>query len=217
MSRTPAGRTGWALVVPVKRLDVAKTRLARLAGPRRADLAVAFALDTVAAALSCPSVVAVLAVTDEQAVGEQLHALGAHVVPDVPDAGLNPAVAYGVEEVSRLAFGARVGALSSDLPALRPAELDRALRAADEHRAAFVCDAKGIGTTVLLARSPDDFHPRFGRRSRAAHRAAGAHEIDLPGIASVRCDVDTEVDLVEAYRLGPGPRSAALVADLLQR
>src|SRR5512144_2436817 len=48
---TPAGQdrvVRWVLVVPVKRLLVAKSRLAPLAGPLRTDLARAMALDTVA-------------------------------------------------------------------------------------------------------------------------------------------------------------------------
>jgi 2-phospho-L-lactate guanylyltransferase len=36
----------------------------------------------------------------------------------------------------------------------------------------------------------------------------------LEGIASVRRDVDTEVDLWDALRLGVGPRTKAVVADL---
>ncbi|NKY79677.1 2-phospho-L-lactate guanylyltransferase, partial [Nocardiopsis dassonvillei] len=44
----------WSLVVPVKRLGRAKTRLAPVAGGRREDLALAIACDTVAAARACP-------------------------------------------------------------------------------------------------------------------------------------------------------------------
>jgi 2-phospho-L-lactate guanylyltransferase len=58
------------------------------------------------------------------------------------------------------------------------------------------------------------FSPRFGGRSRAAHRAAGAVELMLEGIASVRRDVDTEVDLWDALRLGVGPRTKAVAAEL---
>ena len=55
----------WCLVVPVKRLALAKTRLAEVAGEHRVDLALAFALDTVTAALACDDVRAVVVVTDE--------------------------------------------------------------------------------------------------------------------------------------------------------
>ena len=70
-SASPTAR--WALVVPVKRLSVAKTRLTRVAGEQREALALAFAADTVAAALSSPSVRALLVVTDDPAAVSYTH------------------------------------------------------------------------------------------------------------------------------------------------
>ena len=52
----PARPLAWSLVIPVKVLAHAKTRLAPLAGPHRAELALAMAADTVAAGLACPAV-----------------------------------------------------------------------------------------------------------------------------------------------------------------
>ncbi|NEC03808.1 2-phospho-L-lactate guanylyltransferase, partial [Streptomyces sp. SID7909] len=77
----PAGR--WSLVVPLKPLARAKSRLAPASGALlRPRLALAFARDTVAAALSCPDVADVVVVTDDTAAGAALAALGALVVPD---------------------------------------------------------------------------------------------------------------------------------------
>ena len=50
----PPPRSRWSLVIPVKVLALAKSRLTGLAGPRRAELALAMAADTVAAAVACP-------------------------------------------------------------------------------------------------------------------------------------------------------------------
>lgn len=204
----------WTLVVPVKRLAQAKSRLAELAGERRPELALAFAADTVDAALNCPLVDGVVVVTDEPATRRLLGSLGARVVADVPDAGLNPALAHGAIEANRLHPTSGVGALSADLPALRPAELGRALRLASSTSSAFVADVAGVGTTLLVARSLATFTPRFGARSRAAHRAAGAREIEADGLASIRRDVDTLVDLWDAQRLGLGPRTLRVLATL---
>ena len=52
--------------------------------------------------------------------------------------------------------------LAADLPALRPGELDRALRAAAHWPEAFVADAAGTGTTLYTARPGTPFRPRFG-------------------------------------------------------
>ncbi len=121
----------WSVVVPVKRLERAKTRLrASLPGADHDALVLAMALDTVSAALRCPAVGRVLVVTADPLAGPALAALGAVHVPDVPDDGLNPALAHGAEVAARLAPGWGVAALGGDLPALRPAELAAALAAA---------------------------------------------------------------------------------------
>src|SRR4051794_11606382 len=85
----------WAVVVPVKRLEVAKTRLSVHPELRR-ELALAMATDTVVACLRTAGVVEVVVVTDDELAGPAMRALGASVVPDEPDAGLNPALTHGI-------------------------------------------------------------------------------------------------------------------------
>jgi 2-phospho-L-lactate guanylyltransferase len=204
----------WSVIVPVKRPEVAKTRLADLAGSRRPAVARAFAADTVAATLACPEVAEVVVVTDDVETAEAVTAMGATVVDDAPDAGLNAALRHGAEVARTRRPGAPTAALSADLPALRPDELATALRAAAAHPAAFVADVAGIGTTLSAVTGGTPFRPRFGGRSRATHRAAGAVEVVLAEIPSVRRDVDDAVDLWDALRLGVGPRTAALAGML---
>ncbi|HEX6471397.1 MAG TPA: 2-phospho-L-lactate guanylyltransferase [Streptosporangiaceae bacterium] len=209
-----ASPVSWSLVVPVKVLARAKSRLAAAAGPHRAALALAVAADTVAAALRCERVGAVIVVTDDPRAASDLHALGARVVPDAPDGGLNPALAYGAGLARDAAPDAGVGALSADLPALRPAELDRVLATAADAATAFVPDAAGLGTTLYTASPGAAFAPAFGAGSRLRHRAAGARELAEPDVPSVRRDVDTLDDLREALALGVGPRTAEVAARL---
>ncbi|RGA06053.1 2-phospho-L-lactate guanylyltransferase [Microbispora triticiradicis] len=204
----------WSIVVPVKTLIRAKTRLAAAAGPYRADLAVAVALDTVAAALRCRLVARVVVVTADPLPARRLAALGAHVVAD-PDRGLNTALRTGAEKAVRLAPGDAVGALQADLPALRPAELETVLGAAPEFDQAFVPDAAEVGTTFYGVRPGVPFRPGFGGESRARHLSRGAKELAPPGIASVRRDVDTVEDLREALALGVGPATAEVAARIL--
>jgi 2-phospho-L-lactate guanylyltransferase len=163
----------WSVVVPAKRLAVAKTRLRPVtegtSGVAHQELVLALLADTVSAATACPSVGAVLVVTDDPAAAAVARALGAVPVGDEPDNGLNPALAHG----ARQAGGTAVAALSSDLPALRPAELERALAAAaTSGPRCFVPDAHGTGTTLLTAVGTH-LAPRFGPGSAAAHRASG--------------------------------------------
>ncbi|MCA2185004.1 2-phospho-L-lactate guanylyltransferase [Nonomuraea cavernae] len=203
----------WSLVIPVKTLVAAKTRLAAATGPHRTRLAVAVACDTVSAALACPLVARVIVVTADPAAAGPLSVLGADVVPD-PDQGLNTALRTGAAHAVRVAPGDPVGALQADLPALRPAELATALTAAAEFDQAFVPDALDVGTTFYGVRAGLPFTPRFGGESRSRHLAGGAKELCVEGIESVRRDVDTPDDLRAAMALGLGGHTAAVVADL---
>ena len=72
----------WTLVIPLKPLARAKSRLADTAADGlRPGLALAFAQDTVAAALACPAVRDVAVVTDDALAGRELAALGARDRP----------------------------------------------------------------------------------------------------------------------------------------
>jgi 2-phospho-L-lactate guanylyltransferase len=194
----------WVLVVPVKRLSAAKSRLrGALPDPAHERLALALAQDTVAAAVRCAEV---LVVTADPRAGAALTALGARVARD-PDVGLNAALAYAAGRVA--ASGPRVGALTADLPALRTEDLAGALRAAGDDRA-FVPDAAGSGTTLLMAAPGAALRPGFGPGSAAAHAASGARPLtDAP--PTLRRDVDTADDLALAEALGLGPHTTALL------
>lgn len=209
-----SGAFPWVVVLPIKHGAHAKSRLAAYAGEHRRELARAMALDTVAATLRCSVVVDVIVVTSDPETAPALRDLGATVVPDVPDAGLNPALEHGATVARVRHPAAAVAALSADIPALRASELATVLNAADAHAQSFVPDAAGIGTTTYCAHADASFSPRFGMSSRAAHRAAGAIELTPTGIASVRRDVDTEEDLRVAVSLGIGPRTTAALANL---
>jgi len=204
----------WCLVVPVKRLALAKTRLSPAYDIHRRELALAFALDTTTAALAADAVTAVLVVTDEPEVADLLTAAGADVVADEPDAGLNPALVHGAAVAAAAHPGCAVGALSADVPSLRPVELSRALGRAAAHENSFVRDAAGVGTTLVLARTVSAFRPAFGPDSARRHAAAGFAEIAGDDIPSVRQDVDTTDDLAAARLLGLGPRTSRLLAGI---
>jgi 2-phospho-L-lactate/phosphoenolpyruvate guanylyltransferase len=199
---------GWGVVVPVKHLDVAKSRLAVGSGSDRRALALAFAEDVVLAALACPAVGHVLVVTDDEDVAPALRALGAEVTGDRPNAGLDAALVHG-EAVLRGADPALgVVAVSADLPALRADDLAEVLAATA--RRTVVADAQGTGTTLLAAAPGVALAPAYGPGSLARHLATGA--VALPGPPGARRDVDTLDDLAEALRLGVGPRTAAVAA-----
>ena len=194
-------------MVPVKELPVAKTRLA-LPDEARMALAQAMACDVVRAARACPVVDGVVAVTNDARAAAALGPLGACVVPDFADAGLNPALLDGARTARAWWPRAGVAALASDVPCVLPDELAGALGAAAAYARALVADAAGTGTTLLTARPGVDLDPRYGASSRAAHVVAGA--VELAGAwPTLRRDVDTPEDLAEAVALGVGPATAA--------
>jgi 2-phospho-L-lactate/phosphoenolpyruvate guanylyltransferase len=204
------------LVVPVKSLDAAKTRLRGAADCGAGDLAaharlaLALALDTVAAARGARLVRSVLLVSSDPVVAAEFVALGVEVVPDGPGRGLNAAYAHGAALLRRRDPRAAVAALQADLPALRPAELDAALDAASAHERAYVADAAGTGTTLLVAGPGAALAPAFGTGSALAHGASGAVALagDWPGL---RRDVDTPDDLRSAADLGLGPHTRGVL------
>lgn len=196
----------WSLLVPVKRLDLAKTRL-RLADPVRAELALAMAIDTVTAAINTPSVDEVVVITDDKRAAKALASVGARVVDDQPDAGLNPALVHGAS----VATMPRVASLSSDLPALKSRDLDVVLRAASDHALTVVSDLSGTGTTLLAATRIDGFQPAFGEGSLAAHVASGAVDVSDRAGVTLRQDVDTIEALLAAVDLGVGEHTSRVV------
>jgi len=202
-------RDPWTVLVPVKRLEQAKTRLG-LDDRTRVRLALAMVEDTVRAALAADAVAEVVVITSDHTAERVLAGAGARVIEDRPDAGLNPALAYGASAVP----AGSVAALSGDLPALRADQLDDALNRAAVHASAVVSDIDGTGTTLLTGRTVADFTPAFGPGSRAQHLASGAVDLTDEAAPALRNDVDTTAALDAALVLGVGPRTAAVLNDL---
>jgi 2-phospho-L-lactate/phosphoenolpyruvate guanylyltransferase len=197
----------WTVVIPVKVLALAKSRLSGLTGTEREAMALAMAGDTVSAAVACPAVGDVVVISDDPAVRAEAEAAGATVIADYQRAGLNQALAAGARQAASSWPGRGMAALTADLPALSAGQLDAALTAAAAVTQAFVADAAGSGTTLYTARPGAVFRPLFGPRSRVRHRQAGAVELDLPGIEGLKRDVDTLADLREAEQIGLGART----------
>lgn len=202
----------WSLVIPVKVLAQAKSRLTGIGGQRRSELALAMAADTIAAAVSAEAVSAVLVVTDDPAVTDIAAGLGALVLPDAPAAGLNDALVYGAAYSESIWPERGRAGLAGDVPAARPEELTDALADAARLGVAFVPDADGTGTVLYAAAPGSQFLPQFGPASRDRHLASGAAEIKSG--TGLRRDVDTMEDLRLAAEIGLGPRTRTLLGQL---
>jgi 2-phospho-L-lactate guanylyltransferase len=192
----------FALLVPVKTLTRAKSRLAVGSGTGREELMRAFALDAITAAVSCPAVARVCAVTDEPG----FETGGAVRLPDEGDGDLNLALTHASRRVRLQDPGLAVAAMCADLPCLTTADLSAALSAGMAPRW-FVADASGAGTTLLAAGPGVELDPHFGDESARRHEESGAAPVRA-SLLTLRRDVDTETDLAEATTIGVGPHTA---------
>ena len=201
----------WTAVIPVKRLDTAKSRLGATDDPRRPELALAFALDVVDACLKAPSVKSVIVVTDDQEVIGA--APGVTICPEPRNGGLNRAIVDGAALV-----GGPIVALAGDLPCLTPDALEYVLGLASKYPHSLLSDTQGSGTAMLLSTEARTLDPHFGIKSRSEHVQAGYIDLALDTsseirslVAGARRDVDTPADLWDALRIGVGSHTAAVI------
>lgn len=202
-----------ALIIAVKRLTAAKTRLAPVFSARtREDVVLAMLADTLTAASRVAALGSITVITPDEAAAATATGLGANVLTDPTPEGhpdpLNNAIAIAERAVAG-EFSNFV-ALQGDLPALQTQELAEAIIAARQYRRSFVVDRPGTGTAALCAFGTT-LDPQFGPDSSARHRRSGAIELTgaWPGL---RCDVDTPADLAAARRLGVGSATARAIA-----
>ena len=205
--------TDVALIIAVKRLAAAKTRLAPVFSARtRENVVLAMLVDTLTAAAGVASVGSITVITPDEAAAAAAAGLGANVLADPTPEGhhdpLNNAIAAAERAVA--ASFSNVVVLQGDLPALQTQELAEAIAAARHHRRSFVADRPATGTAALCAFG-SMLDPQFGPDSCARHRRSGAIELTgaWPGL---RCDVDTPADLAAARRLGVGAATARAIA-----
>ena len=187
----------FAVLVPLKRPDRAKTRLARSGVVDHQRLAIAFAWDTIAAAAASPLVEGVWVVTDA---ADLVPAPARHLI-DEGEGDLNRALARAAEAIGQEHPNLGIAALCADLPALATEDLTRALGAVD-HRG-FVADSAGTGTTLLATTGGVELGPHFGEGSARRHELSGASAISL-ALPTLRLDVDTAEDLRHAVAVGVG-------------
>ncbi len=190
-------------VLPVKRLDAAKRRLAAgIEDERRREVVAAMVGDVLEAIGEARSVERTIVVSGDPAVERLAAAAGAELVPDPADAGHVEAALAGIARAEAAGAGCVV-LLPGDCPLLDPRELDRLLTGLPERYVAIVPDRHGTGTNALVLSPPDAIVPAFGEGSCARHVAA-AREAGVPfaveELPSLGLDLDTPADVVALTR-----------------
>jgi len=190
-------------VLPVKRFDAAKQRLAAgIDEKRRRELAAAMVADVLDAIGEARSIERLIVVTGDPIAQELAAKAGAEVVADPEDAGHIQAAQAGIARAE--ADGAeRVALLAGDCPLLDPRELDRLLTGVPGNYVGIVPDRHGTGTNALLLSPPSAIVPAFGEGSRARHveaaRLAGV-PFGIEELPSIELDLDTPGDVIALQR-----------------
>lgn len=212
----PAQRPIDALV-PFKRFDRAKERLAALLSPQeREALARLLLTEALRALAGAPSVRRTYLVTSDAGAAAIAREHGAEALPE-PERmrGLNPAL-----EAARAAIlrGAEppdaLLVLHADIAGLDAAAIERFVARAAAERLVRLCPARDDGTNALLLRPPNLIPLRYGPRSALAHAAeaqtAGV-QFERRVVAALQDDLDTPADVERLLRSGGGGAAAALL------
>ena len=204
----------WA-VVPVKRLGLAKQRLAPvLSRSERAELARTMLHDVLTTLCATPQLAGIIVVSGDPAVAKLATLFDARVVGDVMESGINAAVQEGLRTPDLSSAGALV--IPADVPFATAADL-RAVIAELGHFPIVLAPALSDGGTNTLAmRRPDLIAPSFGDDSFARHQAL-ARDAGL-GCGIVRTeglgrDIDYPCDLVPWTGAKKFSLTAALLAE----
>lgn len=192
-----AGRpspSDWAVVIPVKDFDEAKTRMTGLSSADRRAMALALArstIDRVCIAVGARQCFVVA----PAAVHPLLQHHDPRFVCDVGK-GLNAALAAGRD--AALSEGwLSVALMVADLPLLTPAEVRTALCRVPAQGPALVRDTSGRGTTMLAARDARDLVPAFGGESARRHLSMWAYDLSTAVGPGLRQDLDDSQDLAD--------------------
>lgn len=196
----------WWVIVPIKDLRRAKSRISSSARVRR-SLAVAMARDTLTAAVRATPVEGVLAVLGRSSDADLFDIPGVTVLAR-PGLDLNGSITSAEVAIRALHPDSHVAVVPADLPFLRPEELDAALTEATCYERMCVSDQDGTGTTLLTARRGARLSPSYGDGSAARHREGGAVQIYVPQRSGLRTDVDQLDSLYQDAVLGPRTRAA---------
>jgi 2-phospho-L-lactate guanylyltransferase len=203
----------WA-IVPVKRLGLAKARLAPvLSRSERAELARTMLHDVMTTLCATPQLTGIVVVSGDPTVAKLATLFEARVVADVIESGVNSAVQQGLRTLD-MSAGALV--VPADVPFATSADLQAVIRELDQHPIVLAPALSDGGTNALAMRRPDLIAPSFGDDSFARHQAL-ARDASL-GCGIVRSerlgrDIDDPCDLVPWAGSKKFSLTAALLAE----
>jgi 2-phospho-L-lactate guanylyltransferase len=158
----------WA-IVPVKRLGLAKARLAPvLSRSERAELARTMLHDVLTTLCGTQQLAGIVVVSGDSTVAKLAMLFDARVVGDVVESGINAAVQQGLKTLDPSSQALIVPA---DVPFATSADLQAVIRELDHNPVVLVPALSDGGTNTLAMRRPGLIAPSFGDDSFARHQA----------------------------------------------
>ena len=206
------GQTNIWAIVPVKRLGVAKARLAPvLSRSERAELARTMLHDVLTTLCAAPGLAGIIVVSSDPAVTNLATLFEARVIGDLVESGVNAAVQQGLKTLDPSAGALLVPA---DVPFATAAEVQAVIAELEHSSIVLVPALSDGGTNTLGMRRPDLIAPSFGDDSFARHQALARDaglDCGIVRTEGLGHDIDGPTDLVA----WTGSRKFSLTAALL--
>jgi 2-phospho-L-lactate guanylyltransferase len=185
------------ILIPIKTLDLAKTRLSNVLDPsERAGLVLAMLRDLLTVLGQCP-VDDVWVISADEIVLKLACEFGAKTIREEKSKGYNAAVSAGLLEIGS---GAQVAVLPGDIPLASRADLVKLTSpsVAGVFEIRIVPDAAADGTNGLFQSSTDLIAPSFGASSFSRHKRIAlesGRRLTVMRLSSLASDIDCACDL----------------------
>ena len=208
----------WA-VVPLKRLEQAKVRLANvLSAEERRSLMLAMARDVLTALSRASELRGILLVSRTAEADALAQSFNTERFAESPSANLSESLAQASDYLIGQFQAPGVMIVPADVPLITPDEIDSILR---QHQASgspavtVVPDNDNIGTNCLMCSPPNCIDYLFDGKSFKPHLEAAAAQGLTPTImpsAGFGLDIDTPSDLKTLLHRDPASQTAAYLA-----
>lgn len=199
MSFSPQPSPSTYVIIPVKPLRQAKSRLARtLKPPTRAALVRAIFSRTLDVIAQVDRIAGTIVVSRDLTILELARQRSNVIALAEAESGLNPAITQGAAWAATHG-GQSVIVVPVDLPLITSADLDALIDLAIDPRCLVIApDRHNDGTNLMLVRPPDALQFAYGSASFNAHRAQAAEramQVHVYRSATSGLDLDVPDDL----------------------
>jgi 2-phospho-L-lactate guanylyltransferase len=201
----------WA-VLPVKRLDLAKQRLAPvLSNAERMMLVRTMLHDVLMTLAATPELRGIIVVSSDRLAEELAKQFNARIVSDLSESGVNDAIRQGMKFLDPKAA---VLVVPADVPFAAVSDLQAVIANLRQHPVVLAPASSDGGTNVLAMRSADLIAPSFGEDSYARHQAQARQKNLSCGV--VRSDgLGHDIDRPEDLFVSATPKKNSLTSALL--